>query len=185
MNLKRCDSGHLYDPNKHSLCPFCGVPNLNIGETRGKGRMPEQQEIAGTRAKNHAEWMKGDEGKTVGLLRKKIGIDPVVGWLVCVKGPDRGRDYRIRSERNFIGRSEKMDICIAGDNSISRDRHAVVTYNPNKNSFKLSPGETNGMVCVNGEDVESLTDLKPYDRIRLGETELLFIPFCGENYQWE
>ncbi len=51
------------------------------------------------------------------------GIDAVVGWLVCVHGRNRGRDYRIRSENNTVGRSENMDICISGDDLISRERH--------------------------------------------------------------
>ncbi|HKV39740.1 MAG TPA: FHA domain-containing protein, partial [Blastocatellia bacterium] len=112
-------------------------------------------------------------------------IDPVVGWLVCIKGPDLGRDYRIRAERNFIGRSDEMDICIASDASISRERHAVVTYNPTKNSFRLAPGESRGMVCLNEEEVETPVPLSAYDRIQLGESELIFIPFCGESFKWE
>lgn len=185
MNLKRCDSGHLFDPSKHSLCPFCGVPNLNLGETRGKRiPPPEQQELGPTRPRGHQHAAKADEEKTRGVLNKKLGMDPVLGWLVCVKGPERGRDYRIRRERNFIGRSEKMDICIAGDKSISREKHAVISYNPKKNTFSFAPGETHSMVYVNGEDVGIATELKPYDRIEMGESELLFVPFCGEKFQW-
>ena len=43
------------------------------------------------------------------------GFTPVVGWLVCTEGPDRGHDYRIRTGYNHIGRAEHMDICIRGD----------------------------------------------------------------------
>ena len=121
---------------------------------------------------------------TISTLRRKLGADPVVGWLVCVNGPDRGRDYRIRSERNFIGRSPEMDICLKNDRGVSRKRHAVITYNPKKNTFKLGPGDSNGLVYLNDEEVEAPSGIKTYDRIQLGETELLFFPFCGENFQW-
>ena len=171
MDLIRCEHGHLYDPGKHSSCPFCGVPDLDIKKTRPR-KLDDEQEAGGPK-------------KTEGALRKKIGIDPVVGWLVCVKGPNRGQDYRIRGERNFIGRSEKMDICIAADNGISRDKHAVITYNPLKNGFKVSPGESNGLIYLNGDDVDTPSPLGALDRIRLGETELVFVPFCGEHFQWE
>lgn len=177
MDLRRCNLGHLFDPSKHMSCPFCGVPDLNIKKTQPK-RLDDYQY-------DKAEFIEKEIGKTIGALRKKIGIDPVVGWLVCIKGPDRGQDYRIRSERNFIGRSKAMDICIAGDNSISRERHAAISYNPKKNSFRVTPGESNGLVYLNGEDIETPADLNPYDLLQLGETELVFIPFCGEAFQWE
>ncbi|MFR5903066.1 MAG: hypothetical protein ACLUIO_26940 [Neglectibacter timonensis] len=44
-----------------------------------------------------------DRGKTVGIIKKKIGIDPAVGFLVCVSGPHRGADYKLVAGRNFIG----------------------------------------------------------------------------------
>lgn len=125
-----------------------------------------------------------NDNKTIGIFRKKIGIEPVVGWLVCFDGADRGRDYRIISQRNFIGRSEKMDICISGDETISRDGHAIISYNPKKNSFMLYPGESRGIVYLNDDEVVTASELKPYDIIELGQTKLLFIPFCGEKFQW-
>jgi hypothetical protein len=27
-------------------------------------------------------------------------------------------------------------------------------------------------------------ELQPYDRIELGETKVLFVPFCGERFVW-
>jgi pSer/pThr/pTyr-binding forkhead associated (FHA) protein len=107
-----------------------------------------------------------------------------VGWLVCVEGPDRGRDYRIHTERNYIGRAPTMDIAITGDPAISRDNHAVLSYNPKRHTFRLAPGESRGIVYLNDEEVDSTIELQPYDRIELGETKLLFVPFCGERFVW-
>lgn len=45
-----------------------------------------------------------DRGQTIALVQKEMGIDPVVGWLVCISGAEKGRDYRIHSDNNFIGR---------------------------------------------------------------------------------
>jgi hypothetical protein len=108
----------------------------------------------------------------------------VVGWLVCVDGPDRGRDYRLHSEKNFIGRSSNMDICIAGDDSISREKHATVSFEPKKKEFWLLPGEASGLVYINEEVVNTPTPLKPRDIIELGRTKVMFYPFCDENFQW-
>jgi hypothetical protein len=112
------------------------------------------------------------------------GADPVTGWLVCVLGPDRGRDYRIKIEKNFIGRSPSMDIAIQNDESISRERHAVVAFDPKKQAFWLAPGETAGLVYLNGELVQAPVQLKEHDTIELGNSKLVFIPFCGARYQW-
>ena len=126
-----------------------------------------------------------EEGVTVGFYRKTIGVDPVVGWLVCIDGPEKGRDYRLHSERNFIGRAEKMDICLRGDETISRENHAIISFNPRNLSFKVQPGDGRGLVYLNGNDVDVPTILKPYDLIELGQTKLLFIPLCGEKFQWQ
>jgi hypothetical protein len=185
--------GHLYDPEKHSSCPHCGI-ELDIDDTKPKPKpRPDPVEETNktnesdipTRGKDHKrDGMQREAGATVGLFKKKMGIDPVVGWLVCVKGPDKGRDFRIRSERNFIGRDTRSDICIPGDESISREKHAVISYNPKKNSFKIAPGESRSMVYLNDEDVDAATEIQAYDRVSLGETDLLFVPFCGDRYQW-
>ena len=51
-------------------------------------------------------------------------IKPVCGWIVCVSGPRQGKDYKVVSGKNFIGRADDMDIQILGDNEISRRNHA-------------------------------------------------------------
>lgn len=112
------------------------------------------------------------------------GVDPVVGWLVCIEGPERGRDYRLHTERNFIGRDPSMDVAITGDPSISRANHAVISYNPKRHTFRLAPGDSRGLAYLNDEEVIAPVALAPYDRIELGETTLLFIPFCGERFVW-
>jgi hypothetical protein len=187
VKLQRCSAGHHYDPTQHSTCPFCGIPDLGVTPTHPvKDRGGDDATFAqGMIPKGQAEGLEREKGVTVGYFQKKIGLDPVVGWLVCTAGPDRGRDYRLHSERNFIGRSEKMDVCIRGDDAISRENHTVVSFNPRTNAFKLQPGEGRGLVYLNGEDLDVPRPLKPYDVIELGETRLVFIPFCGEKFQWE
>ena len=183
--LTRCANGHYYDSKKHTSCPFCGVQSLDIDIQKTMAKKPGTTggDIGVTRPKGGSPG--AEEGKTVGIFRKKLGIDPVVGWLVSIKGPERGRDYRITSERNFIGRSEKMDICIAEDESISRENHAVVSYNPKNNSFRLFPGDSKGLVYLNDDEVITPEPLKPFDVIELGQTSLMFVPFCGDSFQWE
>jgi len=121
-----------------------------------------------------------------GLIRREDRtIHPVVGWLVCIEGPDQGRDFRIRSERNHIGRAAELDIAIAGDDRISRQSHAGISYNPKKHRFSLAPGSGNGLTYLNDNEVLMPETLNAYDMIELGVSKLLFIPFCGARFSWQ
>jgi hypothetical protein len=124
-----------------------------------------------------------DDKHTIALVKRKMGVDPVVGWLVCVEGIEKGRDYRLHSEKNWIGRSESMDITVK-DPTISRENHAAIVYDLRKGTFNIRPGEVRGMAYVNGEEVEKSLELAPYDKIELGESKFLFIPFVGGNFNW-
>jgi hypothetical protein len=109
----------------------------------------------------------------------------VVGWLVCIEGPDRGRDFRLRSAKNFIGRASNMDVCVAGDESVSREKHAVVAFDPEEKKFWLLPGDAQGLVYLNGSIVHTPAPLRGDDIVKVGQTKLMFIPFCGDRHQWQ
>jgi FHA domain len=190
-DLLRCPNGHYYDPKKHTKCPHCGIEGIEFPGDGGKAA-GRQRGSGDTRPAHYPSPSPaprdggGDPAtQTVILTNDEGGIDPVVGWLIAVIGPDRGRDYRIRSENNAIGRSKDMDIYIASDPAISRERHAVVTFDPQRSAFYLIPGEVRGSVYLNGELVLGHQKLSPYDRILLGKTTLMFVPFCGEKFKWE
>lgn len=178
MAMQRCRQGHYYDAEKSRACPACGVDGVDVVSTKPK-RQDESgpSSLPSTQSKGRASAEQMDNSPTVGVVRKQLGIDPVVGWLVCNEGPQRGRDYRIHSERNLIGRAPENDICIAGDETISRNAHAVVSFEPRHRTFLLSAGEGRGLVYLNSEVVESAKRLEPYDVIELGQTKLVFVPF--------
>ena len=111
------------------------------------------------------------------------GCDPVVGWLVCVDGPSKGKDFRLYFHINTIGRGTGNKVCIPDDKGISRESHARVAYDPAGNAFRLLPGETN-TVYLNGTPVYTPELLKAYDQIRMGKTTLLFVPFCCDQFVW-
>ncbi|MDI9370024.1 MAG: FHA domain-containing protein [Synergistaceae bacterium] len=191
MAIKRCPNGHFYDPDVNSSCPWCALPSDEVERTRmvdiGKNRPAGAEESTIKLSRKDAPPSKSaiDEGHTVAVVKRKIGIDPVVGWFVCIKGPDRGRDYRIRSEKNSIGRADSMDVCISSDDTISRVDHAFVVYDPKKRSFRVQAGSGRGLIYLNGEEVSASEKLNAYDRLEMGRSEFLFIPLCGEEFQWE
>jgi hypothetical protein len=119
-----------------------------------------------------------------GSARVGTKKDPVAGWLVCLDGPDKGRDYRLHMEKNFIGRAPNMDVVLDGDNTVSRERHAIVIFDPKKKIFWALPGEASGLVYLNGEIVNSPVQMKADDVLEIGLTKLVLIPFCGDRYSW-
>lgn len=113
------------------------------------------------------------------------GFSPVTGWLVCIDGPAKGTDYRIHTDYNFIGRASNMDISIAGDNRIDRDRHAVVVYDPQERIFFFGPQNAKSVVRVNNRPVIGQVELNPYDVLTIGTTKLMFVPLCGKEFNWD
>lgn len=185
MPMKRCENGHFYDPAQYISCPYCGVPDLDLESTKPAGKAAAENQPTRIRGKPSGG-SNDPEGATIGLAFKKLeGIDPVVGWLVCIEGPEIGRDYRIRSEHNFIGRGRNMHIVIESDQMIARERHADLSYDPKSTTFMLMTGAAKGMVYLNTNVVLTPQPLEHGDIIELGESKFMFVPFCGEKWQWK
>jgi hypothetical protein len=176
MNLVRCANGHMYSARKHgNACPYCAVTTGGANKNEVKpGRKLQTVSPTGD-----------DNSKTMAFWDDHSGTEPVVGWLVCIEGVQRGRDYKIHAEKNFIGRSEEMHIHISGDNAISRRNHAIVSYNPLERNFFLIPGDGVGIVYHNNEAVYSPVELTAYDVIQMGKSKFIFIPLCGIHFDWE
>lgn len=166
--LIRCHSGHLFSSRKYGkICPYCKATVRD--ETNGRLAQNENGNF--------------DEG--LDYAGELEVIDPVVGWLVCIEGPQLGRDYRIMAEKNFIGRAEDMHIQILGDNRISRRNHAVIAYDPLNRETLILPGDSSGLVYYNHKAVYQPTEMEQLGMIQLGESKFLFIPLCGEHFSWE
>ena len=78
-----------------------------------------------------------------------------------------------------------MDVVIMNDNSVSRDKHGILVFDPRRKNFWALPGEASGLVYLNGEVVYSPTQMNPGDLLELGQTKLVLVPFCGEKYAWD
>ncbi len=133
--------------------------------------------------------MPDDDNRTVSYYSQKITQpvlqEPVVGWLVCTEGKYFGQSFNLKSGRNFIGRSASMDVCLDGENSVSRDRHAVIIYEPRERMFIAQPGDSRELFYINDDVVLDNVVLKPYDVISLGKVNLMIIPCCTKEFAWE
>lgn len=114
-----------------------------------------------------------------------LSREPVVGWLVVVNGPGRGQSLSLSYGVNGIGRSESERVCLDfGDEEISRQRHALLTYDPRGKKFYLQNGEGVNLTYIGEFPVLQTTELKGGEIISLGKTELSFVPFCGPHFDW-
>lgn len=186
VEMTRCEKcGSFYDRAKNAVCPYCNGAQAAVDKT-----VPVNPGVTMSVTSNDRTIPTGsvtrptDDERTMPVFRKETGIDPVVGWLVCVSGDNLGRDYRIHSDNNYIGRSEKMDIYIRDDETISRENHATITYDSRDKVFYLTPGEGRSIVRLNDKALLMTSELKAYDRIELGTTMLVFVPLCGESFDW-
>jgi hypothetical protein len=112
--------------------------------------------------------------------------DPVVGWLVVVGGPGIGSFRPIYEGNNAVGRAASQRIPIDfGDNTISSEEQAYIRYDSIDRSFLFVPNlaKTN-VVAVNNKKPTGAIKLELMDVITMGRTQLAFVPFCGEDFDW-
>lgn len=211
QKIVSCPQGHYYDANRYDACPICSAGGFAptqdpFSSADGQSgdftpTMPPA-EAAPTPAAAPAPSPSFRPTEPPKVVQKQVNdlmghtqyVDtstpagaptPVVGWLVAIAGPCRGTDYRIHTGYNYIGR-ESGDICIRGDNTISAEKDANVTYVPQTRSFYIAHELGKNVVLVNNIPViGGGQQLNSYDVVTIGTTRLLFIAMCSERFGWE
>ena len=120
------------------------------------------------------------------VTRSSFHQDPVVGWLVVVGGPGLGAYRPIYEGNNTLGRSKAQRIPIDfGDDSISSEEQAYIRYDSVDRAFLFVPNlaKTN-IVSINNKKPTGAVPLQAMDVITVGRTQLAFVPFCGEEFDW-
>lgn len=196
----RCPRGHWYDDSLPS-CPICGIglsvtARQAMGSRMTGGAATDDDVTVAVGADDDVTVAIGgaddditiagletDDEVTVSYFSTLEHGKPVVGWLVCTVGNERGRDYRLHAAKNFVGRSAHMDLAVFDDPRIVRDRHFSIIYDPKGNEFYAMPGE--GAVSVNGEPLTDAKKMQDGDILAFGGSEFVFVPFCREGRTWE
>ncbi|HEX9881183.1 MAG TPA: FHA domain-containing protein [Hyphomicrobium sp.] len=134
-----------------------------------------------------------DDAPRTQLVRGKVQVkrgtfeqDPVVGWLVVVGGPGIGSYRPIFEGNNTIGRSPSQRVPLDfGDESISSEEQAYIRYDSSARSFLFVPNlsKTN-VVSLNDKRPTGAVELSQMDVITMGRTQLVFVPFCGMDFDW-
>lgn len=211
MKLVKCPNNHYYDGDKYTTCPVCSgtvvqesgdetVP-LNPGTSAGDQTLPltppepakpvetkpnfsDLGNILGTTETTRMPT--GDEtiplhfDKTAPINSKGY----IVGWLVGLRGENKGLSFSLYPGQNFIGRDKSNDVVLTKDRTVSREKHGNIVYEPRAKMFIAAPGHARELYYLNNNVVLSQMELKPYDVISLGKTDLLFVPLVGENFSW-
>ncbi len=196
MSIKICPNGHHYNTDDNPTCPYCAKVKsreVRVGWKNSEPVLPDDT------LKTEPLYSPGEEPmKTVPLTpqdektqiayREENRPEPVVGWLVCVDGPDKGIDFCLRGVKNTIGRRKDSSVCLS-DPRISRDGFpALVVYDDRKShKFYLAGGDSSSQnpVELQGNMLLGQSVLNPYDEIRIEDSVLIFVPFCGEDFHWE
>jgi hypothetical protein len=134
-----------------------------------------------------------DSSARTTLVRGKMQVkrgafdhDPVVGWLVVVGGPGIGQYRPIFEGNNTLGRATSNRIAIDfGDDAISSEEQAYIRYDSSDRSFLFVPNlsKTN-VVSLNEKRPAAAVELAQMDVITMGRTQLVFVPFCGPDFDW-
>lgn len=141
-------------------------PDLDVQPTQGRAATEAEAFPTDDIAKNHGHDQPprpgAGEGRIVGLIRKRTGLDPVVGWLVCIAGPTKAATTASTANATSWAATPAW-ICISGDDTVSRNKHAILSFNPDTRCFKILPGEGRGIAYCNGEEVDSPRELQSHD----------------------
>jgi hypothetical protein len=126
-----------------------------------------------TRIKRQGESGGGEALDDISTQINRDASNQVIGKLTVVEGPGAGKTVKLFSGTNQIGRGDDMRVQINfGDDTISRQQHAVITYDTKKLEARIYDGGKPGGLWVNGARVTADQAVKYGDLIKIGETTL-------------
>lgn len=209
MGIIQCKNGHFYNNDVFDHCPNCESNSSNFenneastvpasypssfidfssADTVPSSANSDSADFENSNLHNEKNSNMGD--MTVAIYNvEEYKTSPVAGWLVCIAGQDKGKDYRILAGRNLIGRSEshskKYQVNLS-DLKISRsDAVASIAYDEKHNNFIFGATTSGNLLpYVDGQPCMNQASIGPFSKIEIGETTLIFVPFCGEHFRW-
>lgn len=202
MEIKQCEKGHFYKATL-DRCPVCEKKSQDKNNFRMKMKSdmfysdsisrekmnPSNETLA---AKDYYETSRVQNYKLPKpIINKeesekasiKENILPVVGWLVCIKGTEKGKDYRIHAGYNYIGRAATMDIVLS-DDRVSGEKDCFIGYDSVEKKYFLGYVNGTNMILVNGRQINGFAEIKSGDYIVIGSCEYRFHAFCGKDFDW-
>jgi hypothetical protein len=149
------------------------APTLAVKGTPAKSPAPADTKTQVVKGKSRPE-------------RSEFHQEPVVGWLVVIGGPGLGAFRPVFEGNNTIGRAPSQRVPVDfGDDAISAEEQAYLRYDSSDRTFLFVPNlaKTN-VVRLNDDKPTAAVKLRAMDVITMGRTQLVFVPFCGEEFDW-
>ncbi len=166
MKLIKCKNNHFYS-DKFMSCPHCAneLAGVSVDDIFGKNQQKIDTAIL------HPGNLRHNPRKTV-------------GWLVCIDGEMTGESFVLREGENLIGRAAHMDVSLLYESTISRERHAIISYDEEKSRCVLRSAGPDKAIFCNDKPVKLKHTLKDRDVITLGDCTLIFVAFCNNSFHW-
>ncbi len=127
-----------------------------------------------------------DDSRTV-ILYDGYEEGLVFGWLTIINTSSKGKFFTLTEIKSTIGRSSvehTVDVDLKNDRSVSRGAQAIMVYDTLNHKFFLQNANGKTLVYLNGQIVLTYAEVNAYDKIRLGKTEMLFVPLCTDKFSW-
>ena len=173
--VRKCKSGHWYDPNLFQQCPHCKKDSeklkLSLSEEDEDDRTVSMMDLSLDTQLNGLK--SADESRQGGADQKEVDLSTF--------------DFGIISSES-LGEDDDKTISLwdvlADDKQVSREKHCSITYDPKSNKFFVS-GEHGNTIYLNGGMMEGIQEIRDGDILTVGMTELVFVPYCKEERTWE
>lgn len=193
MATKTCPNGHHYDSSIYGdHCPFCPSPNANLhtqvinNEPANNGMKTNVISPSPTPTAPAANGGGHTVIRAVGStdnaneeIGNAKGDRKVVGLLVSYTHNKLGDVYKIYVGKTFAGRDASNEIVIKDDSEVS-GTHLLFLYREAEKVFWANDENSSNGTFINGQFAGEKTALKLYDIIKIGNTELTFIPIPQE-----
>ncbi len=130
-----------------------------------------------TRIVRQGETGSGEALDDISTQIRRHASNQVIGRLTVIEGPGAGTAVNVYAGTNQIGRGDDMRVQINfGDDTISRQQHAVITFDAQNPEVRIYDGGKPGGLWVNGQRITGDTPIRTGDLIKLGETTLRLDP---------
>jgi len=179
-----CSKGHYYLENLGE-CPICKYDGSNSTVLLDIGGAKEVKKM-GTISSTTQYISSKHKKPEAKIATTEIEEVVLAGWLVILSSLGKGKNYPITFGFNTIGREDTNHVSIENDDkSISREKHASIIYDYTNNIYFLKHENGKFLTYLNDEVVLETKKLVSFDKIKVGNTELLFVALCGDNFQWD
>lgn len=167
---KMCPNGHIMQAG-WPRCPYCP-------QTAGSRKPVPKTRVASAIDIKKMIKPKPKPRPKQPMRTKLIEVEeaaPAVGWLVCLNGRYKGKDFRIKEGKNTIGHEKNCDILL--EEEYVSLRHANINHlrKDGENIFILVDLDSaNGTFLNDNEEPISKEELVDNDKVVFGQTGFRF-----------